>query len=66
MEKIKKEITTGVRKLRRADVSNVSVCLPPGFKRTYLSVTSPAGTRILPISKAVAEVLIARGIGYQG
>lgn len=57
-------ITRGVRQIAKAD--DISVCLPPGFRRCWLSVSENADSRLLPISRAVAEVLIAWGFAYQG
>jgi len=57
-------ITKGVVRLRRAEY--LSVCLPPGFKRCYLSVDRDGNAKLLPISRAVAAELIAEGIAYQG
>ncbi len=57
-------ITKGVRQLPKSD--GISVCLPPGFKRCLLSVVVDYEVRSLPISKAVAEVLIAEGFAYEG
>jgi len=61
-------ITRGVRKLSRP--KDTSVLIQRGFNqklRTKLAVTYHDGTaQILPISSKVAEVLIARGMAYQG
>lgn len=54
-------ISDGIRNIGRADY--VHVLLHDG-KRPVLSVTEHADTRLLPISRQVAEVLIARGMGY--
>ena len=58
-------ITHGVRKLSRP--RDTSVLLQVSQHRTKLAVTYRDGkTEILPISAKVAEVLIARGMAYQG
>lgn len=57
-------IAPGIRKLPRP--TDTSVCLPPCFKRCQLSVVEKDRVRLLPISAAVAEILIARGMPYQG
>jgi len=57
-------ITKGVPKLAKQE--DISVCLPPGFKRCYLSVTREDVTQLLPISQMVAAELIASKIAYQG
>jgi hypothetical protein len=58
-------ITDGIRKLPKPQV--ISVCIPPGWKKTALFVLDSNGkSEVYPISKKVAEVLIANGITYQG
>lgn len=57
-------ITKGVRKAPKPD--HMTVCLPPGFRRCWLAVTDGRDICLLPISKAVAEALIADGMDYQG
>ena len=59
-----KIITNGIKKLSKPE--DVSVCLPPGFKRCRLSVVRDGDTELLPISKKVAEALISSGVAYQG
>ena len=58
-------ITKGVRKLRKPQC--VHVFLDHNTHKTSLSVVHHDGTTaMLPISRKVAEVLIARGMGYGG
>jgi hypothetical protein len=58
-------ITEGVRKLPKPQ--SVQVGLTPGFKQTVLNVVHQDGTaESLPISKKVAETLIAKGMSYEG
>ena len=64
MLKVTGHITRTVRELCKAE--DVSVCLTPGFVKTVLSVTENGDIRMLPISRKVAEVLIAQGFAYQG
>ena len=59
------EITKGVWKISRP--KHVQVGLTPGFNRTVLNVIYYNGfVKSLPISKKVAEVLIANDYSYEG
>jgi len=60
-EKVLGLITRSVRKLEKSE--GVYVFLPNGGK-TSLSVIESGDCRLLPISRKVAEVLIANGMAY--
>ena len=65
MSQVPHNITKGVRKFKRPQY--VSVCLTPGFKKMGLAITTHEGnTEWHPISKKLAEVLIAKGFPYEG
>jgi hypothetical protein len=58
-------ITNGVRKIKRP--AYTSVFFDNTKRRQYLAVdycNNEEANRLLPISKRVAEVLIARGMSY--
>lgn len=54
-------VTKGVRRIKKPDALMVNV---PRGENPYLCVVENGDCRRLPISKKVAEVLIARGMTY--